>query len=316
MTYPTSGSRSAGGWLWRPGYFRRSWAMFKTSWHVLRQDRELLWLTVINLAVGLAFVLVAGVIVLVAGIISSAGGLAGDSWWEAPHPVILVLVILLAAVGIFLSNTFFHGAIVHGALERLSGGDPTVRSAVAGARSRFGKLMLWGLVSLTIGVILSIIQKLLERIPSVGWFLVFLVDLAWAVMKFLVLPIVIVENRGPFASLKRSKDLLKSTWGENLIANVSLWVMGFLLGIIGFIGALPFLAIGRSLDFVPLMVVGGVLFVLYQVAVSLFMSALNSVWQSVLYHYAVKGEVPAGFEGQDLSEAFAPRKQRGLARNF
>ena len=298
--------------MMRPGYFSRSWAMFKTSWHVLRQDRELLWLTVINLAVGLAFALAAGVIVLVAGILTSAGAGVGDSWWEAPHPIILVLTGLLAIVGMALSNTFFHGAIVHGALERLSGGDPTVSSAVAGARSRFGKLMLWGLTALTIGLVLSFIQHLLERIRFVGWILSSLVDLAWVVFKFLVLPIVIVENQGPFASLNRSKDLLKSTWGDNLLINVSLNVVGLLLAIPGVI----VIVLAAATGFVPVIVAGAVLGGLYLLAAALFISALNSVLQSVLYHYAVKGEVPAGFDGQDLSTAFAPKSERRLGRGF
>ena len=298
--------------MMRPGYLSRSWAMFKTSWHVLRQDRELLWLTVINLAVGFAFALAAGAIVLVAGILTPASSIADDSWWEVPPTAILVLAGLLFIVGVTLANTFFHGAIVHGALERLSGGDPTVSSALAGARSRFGKLMLWGLTALTIGLVLSFIQHALERIRFVGWILSSLVDLAWAVFKFLVLPIIIVENQGPFASLNRSKDLLKSTWGDNLLINISLNFVGVLLAIPGVI----VIVLAAATGFVPVIVVGAILGGLYLVAAMLFVSALNSVLQSVLYHYAVKGEVPTGFDGQDLSAAFTPKSERGLGRGF
>ena len=290
--------------------------MFKTSWCVLRQDRELLWLTVINLVVCLAFIFVVFTVVFVAAVLVSASGLVDDSWWEDPHPFNLFLATLLAVVGIVLSNTFFHGAIVHGALERLSGGDPTVRSALAGARSRFGKLMLWGLTALTIGAVLRLIQSFLARIPFAGWFLNLFIDIAWAVLGFLAIPIVIMENQGPFASLKRSKDLLKSTWGENVIVQFGLGVVGWMLGVLGTIVGVLFIAFLAAIGPTPVVVVGAVLLFLYLVGIMLFISALNSVLQSVLYHYAVKGEVPAGFDGQDLSTAFAPKSEPGLGRHF
>ena len=298
----------------RQGYFSRSWGLFQTSWHVLRQDRELLWLAVINLAVGLAFALAAGVIVLVAGILASAGSLAGDSWWEVPHPFIFFLAGLLFTVGATLSNTFFHGAIVYGALERLSGGDPTVRSALAGARARFKQLMLWGLMTLAVAWLIRIIEHLLERVPYIGWLLSWLwstfARAAWAVLTFLTLPIVIVEGLGPSASLSRSYELLKRTWGENLIVQVGLGLVGFVLMLPGLFVIVLFAASGA----VPAIVVGAILGGLYLVGVMLFISALNSVLQSALYHYAVKGEVPAGFAGHDFSTAFAPKKESKFSR--
>jgi hypothetical protein len=37
-------------------------------------------------------------------------------------------------------------------------------------------------------------------------------------VTFLAIPIVVLEGRGPFASLKRSGVLLRATWGENVAA--------------------------------------------------------------------------------------------------
>ncbi len=291
----------------RPGYFGRSWSMFKTSWTVLKQDRELLWLAVMNFLVSLAAVLVAGLFVLVVGILSSIGS-SDDSWFGNPHVVVFFVAGLFVAVAIAIANAFFHGAIVYGTFERLSGGDPTVKSAMAGARSKMRLLVLWGLTALCISWLINLIQHLLERIRFVGWILGSLVEMAWNVLKFLVIPIVIVEGLGPFASLKRSRELLRSTWGDNLIGQLGLGLIGFLLVIPGALFILLFVLTG----FVPLIVLGAVVGGIYILGVILFVSALNSVFQSVLYHYAVRGQVPSGFDSHDVSAAFAPRKGSGF----
>jgi len=274
---------------------------------VLKQDRELLWLAVMNLLVGLGVLLVAGLVFLVAGLLSSVSS-ADNSWWETPPAVVLVLLGIVGMVGLAISNAFFHGAIVHGALERISGGDPTVQSALAGARSRLRPLVLWGITALCISWLIAILERLLERIRFVGWILGSLLELAWSVMRFLVIPIVVAEGLGPFASLKRSKELLKDTWGENLIGQFGLGIVGFLMMLPGIIVLVVLVAPG----IVVLSAIGIILGVVWIAGVGLFISALNSVYQSVLYHYAVRGEVPSGFTGMDVGSAFAPKKSGGF----
>lgn len=290
----------------RHGYFSRSWNIFKTSWSVLRQDRELLWLAVMNLLVGLGILLLAGLVFLVAGLLSTVSS-ADSSWWESPPTAVFVLVGIVGLVALAISNSFFHGAIVHGSLERISGGDPTVQSALAGARSRLRQLVLWGITALCISWLIAILERLLERIRFVGWILGSLLNLAWGVLRFLVMPIVIVEGLGPFASLKRSRELLRGTWGENLIGQFGLGIIGFLMMLPGII----VLAILVAPGILVLSVVGIVLGIIWITGVGLFISALNSVYQSVLYHYAVRGEVPSGYTGMDVGSAFAPKKSGG-----
>lgn len=295
----------------RQGYFSRSWSIFKTSWGVLKQDRELLWLAAMSFGVALVLLLLAGAVVLVAGLLTAAGtsvdGSADNSWWENPHAAVYVLLVLVVLPCLAIANAFFHGAIVHGALERLGGGDPTVQSALRGARSRLKQLALWGLFALTVSWLISILQAALERIRFVGWILSSLLELAWNVMKFLVIPIVVVEGLGPFASLRRSKEMLRETWGENLIGQFGMGIVGLLFALPGII----LVVLVSMTGFAPVIIFGVAVAVIYMVGVGLFLSALNSVYQSVLYNYAVKGETPAGFSGNDVAKAFAPKRNRG-----
>ena len=63
----------------------------------------------------------------------------------------------------------------------------------------------------TVGIILSIIERQggqLGRIAR-GIF-----DMAWGVITFLIVPVVMFDDLGPVAGLKRSGQLLRTSWGK------------------------------------------------------------------------------------------------------
>ena len=78
-------------------------------------------------------------------------------------------------------------------------------------------------------------------------------------MTFLAIPVVALEGKGPFASLKRSGTLLKSTWGENLGAQVGFGLLGFVASLPGLIFIGLAVLSGTWTVAVPLGVIGAVL---------------------------------------------------------
>ena len=285
------------------GRWGRSVQLVKTSWGVLRQDPELLWLTVLGVVFAIVGLLIGGLIALVGGMAASGP----DEWW-APNGVVLFTASFVGILLAGISNVFFHGALVHGALDRLSGGDPTVRSAIAGASGRLRLLVGWAIVSVIFAMIMQAIR---ERGGFIAGLFTWIAEAAWEVISFLVLPIIIVERKGPFASLKKSTQLLKDTWGENLIGQ-------FGIGIVEFVALLPGIAVGglivwagASAGIAPLIWLGIVVGGLWIFGVLLFFSALKSVYQSVLYRYATENEVAKGFETLGIEQAFVSKPKRG-----
>jgi hypothetical protein len=181
---------------------QRSWSIVKSSWAVLRQDRELVWLPVISFActlvtLGLTFGL------------AWAGG--ADLGSDRFHPGPLGSVVLFVGyVALAYITIFFNAALISAANERMSGGDPTVSSALAGARARAGRILPWAIVSATVSIVL---RALSERSGTLGRFVVGLIGMAWSLVTFLVLPILVLEDVGVGAAITRSKDLFKRTWG-------------------------------------------------------------------------------------------------------
>ena len=202
------------------------------------------------------------------------------------------------------STIFFTAALVHAADERLRGGDPTLGSALRGARRRARRILPWAIVSATVSVILRAFE---ERAGFLGRIVAGLAGVAWSVVTFLVIPILVLEDIGVADAIKRSGSLFKRTWGENLAAQV-----GF--GLLGFLAFLPAIALivlsaGAGEAALGIAIAVGVLWIGVVVVV---LAALNGIFQTALYHYAVDGQVPGEyFSPETFSNAFVPRKDRG-----
>ena len=131
------------------------------------------------------------------------------------------------------STIVFNAALGSAAHERLCGGDPTIGSAIRGAASRAGKILPWAIVSATVSIILRAIEN---RVGFVGRIVAAFAGMAWTVVTFLVLPIIVIEDMSVKDAIKKSGNLFKHNWGENLAAQ-----FGF--GLIGFIAILPAIGI-------------------------------------------------------------------------
>ena len=265
-----------------------SFALARSSWAVLKADKELLLLPVISGAASL----IVGISFLVPLVVT--GDMTGAS-----------LVLLFAMYFVLAYITiFFNAALISAANERLEGGDPTIGSALRGAGRRAGKILPWALLSAVVSIILRAIE---ERVGWVGRIVVAMVGMAWTVVTFLVLPVIVVEGVSAGKALKKSGRLVRSTWGENLAGHVGLGIVGFLL----FIPAIVLVAAGIASAGSA---VGGLAIavgVLWGIVVVIVMTALTGIYQTALYHFAVAGDVPSGyFDSNTMGSAFYGRRFR------
>jgi len=73
-------------------------------------------------------------------------------------------------------------------------------------------------ISATVGLILRWFQ---ER-GSLGALASSVFGLARSLATFLVVPVLVAENLGPLESIQRSTQLLRKTWGEQIVGNFSI----------------------------------------------------------------------------------------------
>lgn len=273
------------------GRIQNTLALAKTSWFVLKKDRELMWLPVLSFLVSAAVGVAALAVVVVTRSAAPAASGAADGATVGPAAVV---VGIAAALALWITSVFFNGALVAGAHERLTGGDPTVGSSIRRAFSRLAGLVPWALMTTTVGLVLRAIR---ERAGFLGRIVVDMIGMAWEVVTFLVVPAVVIDEMGAVDGLKRSASLLRQTWGENLIARVGFGLLGFVLVIPAVIAAVLATSVGAAWVGIPLAVA-------WVVVVAVVITALNAIFQTALYMYATTGVVPQGFEGSSLSQSF------------
>ena len=274
------------------GRFENSIALAKASWQVLREDRKL---TLLPLLSGLTTLLVALTFLTPVALLArnSAGG-----GYEA-KPVALIVGGLAYLVLAYIV-IFFNAALVYAADAHMHGVTVSLRDALHFALSRTHVLLPWAIVSATV----SIALRFLENQRGIGRIVGLLAGVAWSLVTFMVLPVLVVENLGPINAVKRSGELFKRTWGEQVIANAGIGLIALVAILVGAVPAALLVAVGG-----PIAVIGIVAFVLWVVTVSLVSSALTGILSMALYRFATDGQVP-GFDTTTLRGAFRPRNER------
>ena len=271
----------------------RTWSLMSECWQVLRQDKSLL-----------VFPLISGICCLLL-LASFAIPIYSTGAWEPPghdtttqRQVAYYGTFFAFYVCNYFIVVFFNAAIVASTAIRMGGGNPTIGDGLRAAISRLPVVAGWALVSATVGLILRIIE---DRSEKVGQFVAGLLGMAWTVVSFLVVPVLVAENKNPIAALKESATLLKKTWGEQLVSNFSFGTIFFLLAIPAFaLIILGFLA-GSTVALIAC--VGSS--VVYLLVLALVQSALQAIFQTALYLYARDGQVPEGFRAEVLSGALS-----------
>ena len=279
------------------GRIANGWRLAKASWRVLARDRELV-----------AIPVVAGVLSLVVfGVVAGPGALlldGGDDTGDGATGWALWIVLAVAGLLATWVSVIGQAAVVSGAGQRMDGADPSLGSAFAGARRRTGRLLEWAVLATVVAIVLDLVQ---ERLGVAGRIVASLGNVAFSVLSFLALPVIVFEDVGAIEAFRRSSTLLRSTWGEQV-------TFSFGLGLLGLVAALPGIAVivlGAASGIAVLQAAGVALGVLWVLGVSAVVSALSAVFKTALYRYARQQPVDVAFDTADLSGAFRPGGRRG-----
>ena len=278
------------------GFFeriRRGWKMTKLGMAVVRADPELLVYTFLSavfslLAIGAA---VSGSIGFEAinpnsdCVDCEEGGefvMGHLAIWFFFYMVISVIIV------------FWNAAIVASAYERLSSGsNPSFSYGISQAMKCLPQILLWGVISGTVGLILQILEGISKDhdapfpIRVIAGFASFILGIAWWITTFFVIPMIVLERAGVMDSMGKSTELFKKTWGENISAHIGVELLMFLSVLLLFGISTPLMMLGElglALGLVILAV--GLLFTV------LFFSTVDAVNRASLFYYSKTGYTP------------------------
>lgn len=274
------------------GRIGRGWQMTKMSLRVVREDKEILIFPVLS---GLMTILI---------LASFLGGIfltSGFSTFEQGSNNLTFYIFFAAFYFVsFFIAIFFKACIIGCATIRLNGGNPTVSDGLRIAGQNIGRILAWALFAATIGLIIRSVQ---QRAGFIGKIIMGAIGLAWTIVTYFVVPVLIYENLGPWAAAKRSASILKKTWGEALVGNLGMGIIFGLLAIPGILGIfggiIGVFAWGLALGLTIL-----IISVIYLLVIVVVNSAAEGVLVAALYRYATTGKVAEEFEGISFEKPF------------
>ncbi|MGA1847807.1 MAG: DUF6159 family protein [Thermoplasmatota archaeon] len=271
-----------------------SWVITKACFRVLWRNPKLLEFPLISMIASLW--ILAGF----TGLIFFAPEISG----EGSSLVVVIPASVMMYYLVVLVTIFCNVAIVGSAGMMLEGRSPSLGDGLRFAWSRIWHIIGWTLITATVTFILQMIQS---RSGALGRIVIGIIGFAWTVLTYFVVPVLVFEGVGPIKAIRRSKDILRRTWGESLIANFSIGMITglFMLAFILLIGPVCIYLI--SLGAVVLALYLGIVLILALVLVALINTALKGILMASLYKYSVTGRPGFGMPEHAVRHLFSSR---------
>jgi hypothetical protein len=265
--------------------FNRGLRLTTMSLEIMRQLPGLIAIPILSVA-AIAFVFV--VLALLTGGNASGFGLVV---WVAGYAVMATVAVVGQAV------------ITHRVMAHLEGQAVSNGQSLRAVLPRLKTLAAWACLSLTVGATLRSLERGRGIIGLVTRVVAAFVTLAWSAMTFFVLPVILFENLNTTAAMKRSRELVKGSWGEGVVG----------VGALNVIFNLAFLAVvivAVLLAMVHAVVLALIVVLLAILAFNLLAAVASPIFTVALYRYATTGELVMGFSQRDFVAAFRRKPTR------
>ncbi len=266
-------------------------SLMNASWQILKKDRELLLLPVLSGICCLSVMTIFFVQGLEHGWLESLakGGAArqkNTAYW----------FMFLFCYCNYLVMVFFNSAIIACAVIRMNGGDPTLSDGLQAALDRLIPIAVWAFIAATVGFLLGTVESGSRRGRSL---IASLLGISWSMISYLAIPLIVVEKTNPFFALDFSMEMMRRTWGEQVIGNFSFGLVFSLFAL----PAVPLLLLSGKAGGASSLPTGLIILAAYLVILGIVQSALQTIFNAVMYVFARDGKVPGEFTAEQLKDA-------------
>jgi hypothetical protein len=300
MEHPASTASSdsqhpaPGGW---EGRIARGFRLARVALDVLASDRRLLLLPMASALCALLALV--------------ATATLARRLHSGPDAVRVIAPVWIAAYAISFVTIFFNVALAHVVVRRWHGEPARLADGVRAAGARGVAIAGWAILTTTVGLLLQVLERLTLGISQIVIGVV--ADVAWSVASFFVVPVIVVERRGPAGALRRSSRIVREHWAEGLagvtpIALATLMVVLPLVGLV-FIGAVLYVT-GLTAPGL-LAMTGGIVAI---VAVWIVSGAVTQIFTLAVFQHATGAPYFDGFPAADLERPRDGSPSRWLRR--
>jgi len=229
---------------------------------------------------------------------------------QEDRPAFILFALIITAVAIF-SSAFANVALSYASTQAFTNMPISIGKSLLHTLKKLPTLLVWTLCALLIHMLTNMLKNKEGKSRS---FLARLVgdaiEIAWYLATFLIIPVMAHEDIGALASIKKSAQLMKKTFGENVTATI---VLQGLIGLI--LVAWMLLSAGMIIVAVHISSALHINFVVYA-ALSIIgilligvgvlctaIAAATTVFKTAAYHYAL-GNPVGPFSEQEIRKGF------------
>lgn len=279
------------------GRIRRGWGLTKKAWGVVRSNPGLVKLPILG-----------GVFAFIAFLIFGVPGIALIAA-EQDSSVAYVAGGILIAIGVYLSSfavIYYNVALAAAADSAFQTGTADTKAGLALARSRIKVIAQWAAVAAIVSLIFNLIR---ERGGIFGQIAAGLGAAIWALITFLIAPVLAFEGLGPVDAIKRSSSMFKDKWGQQITGNIAIGAisgLAILLGIVLAIGGVFAITAGGAA-----VVAGGALMfvgIIVVLVAAVVGGAVRGVFGVALYRYIVSEQVVGPFTAEEFEASVKQTK--------
>jgi hypothetical protein len=289
------------------GSWTQSRTVTKQAWGVIKQNPYMLLFPLVSgiLAI-LVFLIVGGTALAIMGVSTVEEQAASD---EVSTGLVIagVAVLVIAAYLATLITQIFMGGLVKCTDEELQGRDSSFGAGLSASFGRLGPLMGWAAIQTAVGWLLSAVRGDASNnnaiLAILRLVLASLLAVAWSIITFFVLPLIMLRGKGPVQAIKESVALIRATWGMQIAGNVRIG------GLIALLAVLPgilftvvgiFIAIaGTPAAGIPISAIGVIVIIAAQVLIS----AMRAIFSVAMLHFVETQEGFGPFGAQELQTA-------------
>ena len=198
---------------------------------------------------------------------------------------------------------FFNCALFACVMQILKRGKTSLWFGITLAIKRIPYIVGWSLISATIGIILRIIERRQAGTKLVAA----LIGTAWAALTYFAIPVIVTNGCNPISAIRKSKDLVKATWGTALMGNFSMGIFDILLFLpVAIIGGL-IIVCGHVLEAPDVVTIGWIVFYILFAIYLVVATAAHEIFRAYTFAYATGRELPRWISPSTIRKAFKQR---------
>ncbi|PJE64860.1 MAG: hypothetical protein COU90_01180 [Candidatus Ryanbacteria bacterium CG10_big_fil_rev_8_21_14_0_10_43_42] len=217
--------------------------------------------------------------------------------------VSISIPILIGLFIIFFIESFFQAALITSTHVAIKGKRISIGYGITKAFNKIANILLWSIIS----TLMNFVDRLYGK-SFVGKIFGQITLFAWRILTLFSLPILILTNADMVTAIKQSASVLKSSFGENIVGNIKIWL--FLLPYV-FLSVIALVIGFRSEGIFTsgIFLGGGIISLLFLFVLG---RTLGSVFRTVLFVYVDEGKIAHGFLKASLDKSFKTKGEKNI----